>query len=140
MLPERAHGAERAAVPHVVPLGDEDPAGQVVVAGAAVRGGERLIRLGPVLGRAAAEPPEPLRDVIAVRPGGPTGPRRAPAAARRPRAEAVQVAQPGQAGVAEPVQFQQAIDQKAVMLVTELEGARPGAGQVERDQGGGVGV
>ena len=138
MLPERAHGAERSAVAHVVPLGDEDPAGQVVVAGPAVRGRERLIRLGPVLGRAAAEPPEPLRDVIAVRPGGPPGPPEAPAAARRPRAEAIQVAQPGQAGVAEPVQFQQAVDQEAMVLVTELEGARPGAGQVERYPGGGV--
>ena len=138
MLAKLAYRAERSAVAHVIPLGDEDLAGQVVVPGPAVRGGERLIRLGPVPGRAFAEPPQPLRDVGGARTGSPPDPAGEPARAGRPRAYVIHVTQPGQARVTEPVQFQQAVQQEPVALIAELEGAGLGTGQVERQRAGAV--
>src|ERR1700734_143626 len=67
-----------------------------------------------------------------MRTRSPPAPPGEPPAGRRPRAHTVQVTQAGQAGVAEAVQFQQPIEQESVVLVTQLEGAGPGAGQVER--------
>ena len=71
-----------------------------------------------------------------ARTGRPPDPAGKPARAGRPRAYAIHVGQPGQAGVAQPVQFQQAVQQEPVTLIAELEGAGLGPGQVERQRAG----